>query len=289
LLDTRIFPAPELAGSYLARPGDILDPHQDEFTEFDGHCTFVSSCILEQAPAAEIHVRRVLDSDGDGSAWDAAIAIAEMAEAEVDVVNLSFGEIRTDDDSVPMVLDAAVRRLGPDTVIVAAAGNNGTDGSLPANLVPEGVRPNSASYPAALPDVVAVGALGRDGKLAPFTPHPAPWIRLLAPGTDLTGAYLRGMVTIEHKDRDGRVLSSRQERFPGRAVWEGCSFAAGVVSGTIAAGTIPGQRTARHVLEDLLHPNPARRDTPVRPNDPADPDAWSRSADRSDQSTGVSR
>ena len=122
----------------------------------------------------------------------------------------------------------------------------------PAHLVPEGVRPNSASYPAALPDVVAVGALGPDGGLATFTPHPAPWIRLLAPGTGLTGAYLRGMVTIEHKDRDGRVLDSRQVRFRGQAVWQGCSFAAGVVSGAIAAGTIPGHRPARQVLEELL-------------------------------------
>jgi len=288
VLDTRIFPAPELAGSYVARPGDILDPKQEDFTAFDGHCTFVSSCILQRAPSAEIHVRPVLDSAGGGSAWNAAVALAEMAETGVDVVNLSFGEIRTDDNSVPMVMEAAVRRFGPDTVIVAAAGNNGAVGGLPAHLVPEGVRPNSASYPAGLADVVAVGALGRDGELATFTPYPAPWIRLLAPGTGLAGTYLDGNVTIEHKDRDGRVMDSRQVRFGGQAVWEGCSFAAGVVSGAIAAGIIPGHRPARQVLEELLQLDPARRDIGIRPNDPADPNAWGEPAARGDRSKAPS-
>ena len=89
------------ADRQLRRPrrGDLLDPGQGPFTIFDGHCAFVGSCILQQAPAAELHVRPVLDSDGDGSAWDAAVAMAEIAQTGVDVVNLSFGEVLTDDNS----------------------------------------------------------------------------------------------------------------------------------------------------------------------------------------------
>jgi subtilisin family serine protease len=136
---------------------------------------------------------------------------------------------------------------------------------MPAELVPPGLKPNSVSYPAALPDVVGVGALDQNGDHAAFTPHPAPWIRLLAPGVGLNGAYVRGKVTIEHKDRSGNVLDSRQVYFPGRAIWEGCSFAAAVVSGAIAAGTVPGRRSARQALDELLHPNPASRDRGIRP------------------------
>lgn len=64
---------------YIAGPGDLRDPGQGSFTGFDGHCALVDPCILQQAPAAEIHVRPDLDSQGDGSAWDAAIATARAA------------------------------------------------------------------------------------------------------------------------------------------------------------------------------------------------------------------
>jgi membrane-anchored mycosin MYCP len=164
-----------------------------------------------------------------------------------------------------MVLRTAVKRFGPETVVVAAAGNNGAVDTLPAELVPPGLRPNSVSYPAALPDVVGVGALDANGQHAAFTPHPAPWIRLLAPGVGLSGAYVRGTVTIEHRDRNGQVLDSRRVYFPGRAVWEGCSFAAAIVSGAIAAGTVPGRRSARQALDELLDQDPAAGDRRIRP------------------------
>jgi subtilisin family serine protease len=188
------------------------------------------------------------------------------------VVNLSFGEYRTDDDSAPMVLRTAVKMLDPGTVVVAAAGNNGDVGNLPARFVPRGLKPNSVSYPAALPEVIGVGALDRNGDLAAFTPHPAPWIRLLAPGVGLTGAYVHGTVLIEHKDKDGKVLDAKPVQFPGWATWAGCSFAAAVVSGAIAAGTVPGHRSAREALAELLHPDPAGgglgQDRGIQPADP---------------------
>jgi membrane-anchored mycosin MYCP len=266
LLDTRLFPDPRLAGHYIARAEDLLDPAQELFTMFDGHCAFVGSTILGQAPAAELHVRPVLDSANDGSAWDAAVAMAEIAQTGVEVVNLSFGEIHTDDNSAPMVLEHAVRRFGPETVVVAAAGNNGDIRHLPADLVLDGLEAGTASYPAALEDVIGVGALDRNGSRAAFTPHPAPWIALLAPGVGLTGAYVRGMVTIEHMDTRGRVLDSKPVFFPGTATWQGCSFAAAVVSGAIAAGTVPGHRSSRDALSELLQGGPAGRRDGIRPS-----------------------
>lgn len=228
------------------------------FTMFDGHCAFVASCILQRAPAAELHVRHVLNSQGIGWAWDVAVAIAEMAQSGLDVVNLSLGEFLTDDDSAPMVLETAVKKFSQDTVVVAAAGNNGDSKELTRELVHEGVKPNSASYPAALPDVVGVGALDRDGKRAAFTPAPAPWIALLAPGVGLTGAYVDGDVTIQHKNKHGQVTSSESVHFDGTATWEGCSFAAGIVSGELAARTVPGRRSARQALAELLRAEPGK-------------------------------
>ena len=258
LLDTRIFPNKSLTGHYIAGPNDVLDPNKRRFTMFDGHCAFVASCILQRAPAAELQVRHVLNSQGIGWAWDVAVAIAEMAQSGLDVVNLSLGEFLTDDDSAPMVLETAVKRFSQDTVVVAAAGNNGDAKELTRELVHEGVKPNSASYPAALPDVVGVGALDQDGKRAAFTPAPAPWIALLAPGVGLTGAYVDGDVTIQHKNKHGQVTSSKKVHFDGTATWEGCSFAAGIVSGELAARTVPGRRAARQALAELLRPEPGK-------------------------------
>jgi Subtilase family len=244
LVDTKLFPHESLTGHYVGRAADILSPAQPVFTEFDGHCTFVASCILQQAPAATLYLRHVLDHRGDGTVWEAAAGIAELISLDLDVVNLSFGEYMTDDDSAPMVLDAAIRRFGRDTVVVAAAGNNGdVNGSRPSD-VPAGVTPSTTSYPAALPEVVGVGAIDADNKRAPFTPDPAPWISLLARGTDLNAAYLRGEVRPAHQ--------SKTVRFDGIANWAGCSFAAGVVTGVIAARTEPGRRSARQALDELM-------------------------------------
>jgi membrane-anchored mycosin MYCP len=266
LLDTRLFPVNSLNGHYIATPDDLVDLDGRQFTMFDGHCAFVASCILGRAPAAELLVHHVLDSKGEGSTWEAAKAVAEAAGAGLDVVNLSLGEFLTDDNSAPMVLETAVKRLGPETVVVAAAGNNGDVTELTPDMVHEGVRPNSASYPAALPDVVGVGALGQDGKRAAFTPDPAPWITLLAPGVGLTGAYVQGEVLIQHRNKDGDVIDSKPVSFGGTAIWEGCSFAAGIVSGEIAARTVPGHRSAREALDELLHPDPGKRGCGILPN-----------------------
>jgi membrane-anchored mycosin MYCP len=256
VLDTQLFPAKGLTGHYIARPGDLLNPGQGKFTVFDGHCAFVSSCILRQAPAAELHLHHVLDSTGDGSAWDAAEAMAQMAAKGLDVVNLSFGEFLSEDNTAPMVLTAAVKRFSPQTVVVAAAANNGDASELTPEQKRNGIRPNSASYPAALPDVVGVGSLDENGEPAAFTPSPAPWISLLAPGVGLIGAYVQGDVILESRDKDGQLVGEKSVSFDGRAEWEGNSFAAAVVTGEIAARTLPGRRSARQVLEDLLRHEP---------------------------------
>jgi subtilase family protein len=242
LADTRLYPDPRLAGHYLGRDSDLLPAGQAEFTEFDGHAAFVASCILQQAPGAELRLRPVLDENGDGSAWDVAVGLAELVTLNPDVVNLSLGEYMTDDDTAPMVLDAAVRRFSRDTVLVAAAGNNGS----PSGQLPPGVTTRTASYPAALPDVIGVGALGPDGERAGFTPPDVPWISMLARGADVVGAYVTGKVAVGPEGGPDRIVE-----FSGTANWAGCSFAAGVVSGVVAARTVPGHRSAREALADL--------------------------------------
>jgi membrane-anchored mycosin MYCP len=249
VLDTPLFPAKALAGRYIARSGDLIATEQGQYTMFDGHCAFVCSCVLQRAPAAELHVRRVLDSDGNGSSWEAAKAMAEMADQGLDVVNLSFGDYLTDDNTAPMVFRTAVALFGPRAVVVAAAANNGNPDELTAEQKNAGITANTASYPAAIAGVVGVGALDQNGKRAPFTPS-APFIQLLAPGVGLTGVYVQGKVALKSTGQDGDPGEPTQ--FDGVAVWEGNSFAAAIVTGEIAARTLPGRRSAREALEELL-------------------------------------
>jgi subtilisin family serine protease len=94
-------------------------------------------------------------------------------------------------------------------VVVAAAGNHGTA---------RRGRMAAPSYPAALDNVIAVGA--RNGtRAADFSPT-APWVDAMAPGVDV--------VSTCDPNRDASALFG---------TWSGTSFAAAVVSGAIAAKT----------------------------------------------------
>ena len=98
-----------------------------------------------------------------GSGWDTSILAVKVADASdritnaavadgidwavahgADVINLSLGSSTND---VP-VRDAVARAVAADVVVVAAAGNNGA---------------SSKFYPAALPNVLAVGATSNNG------------------------------------------------------------------------------------------------------------------------------
>ena len=85
------------------------------------------------------------------------------------VINLSIG-VLDDEEMARAVQEAAAA----DVVLVAATGNDGE----------EGIK---GDYPAAYPDVLAVGATDRAGRAASFS-HRGPQLDLVAPGVDITVA-----------------------------------------------------------------------------------------------------
>jgi len=253
VLDTGLYPQPWLAGGWVARHSDLL-ADGDRALYSDGHATFVTGLILGRAPGATVEVRRVLNSTGvaetNGSAdsWSVAEAIVRFARSGLHILNLSFS-CYTEDGQPPIVLSAAMDRLPPDLVVVAAAGNHGEivdpvpdPESQGKGVTGQGVKP---SWPAALDDVLAVGGLAADQEQsASFSPD-APWVDVLAPSEDLTSTYIPSA----KKDENTR----KAEDFPGGwAQWRGTSFAAALVSGTIAASTDPGRVSARAAMIDLL-------------------------------------
>jgi membrane-anchored mycosin MYCP len=209
-----------------------------------GHGTFVASLVLAQAPRAELIVDGVLDpATGHASTWKIAQSILALAE-RVQVLNLSFG-CYTADGQPPLVLGRAIERMRPGVLVVAAAGNHGRRTGWD-----NGLTKTSATWPAALPTVVAVGARSESDDLADFTPV-GPWITCTAPGENVHGAYLHGPVAVH--DAEGKLFP---QPFDGSAVWSGTSFAAATVSGAIAARMSAGSGlTARQALAELLADN----------------------------------
>ena len=207
-----------LAGRVNAGPGDgeVPDANGDNVLDIDaGHGTFVCGLILEVAPGASVIMRRAETDGGVTDEWTVARAIRSLAG--VDVLNLSLGAY-TEGDAPPLALATALQQVwatNPQTVVVAGAGNDGWD------------RP---FYPAALKQVVAVGATDSAMNPAPFS-NRGWWVDACAVGVNVDSSFF------EWGD------------FKGWAAWSGTSFAAARVTGAVAAAT-GSPSAAAHALMD---------------------------------------
>jgi hypothetical protein len=231
ILDTGLYQHPDLAGGYLANRSDLVEP-KDPYKHLAGHAAFVAGLVRRAAPRVELDVKQVLDNDrATGTVWDLARRMVEFRDSGVRILNLSLGCYTADGDP-PFVLARAVRLLAPDMVIVAAAGNHGDPRENADRGLPAGSE-QRPFWPAAFEDVLAVGALtGGDGawREVEFSPH-LPWVTMLAEGDGVVSTYLEGEVEIPTRGT---------EQFGGWARWAGTSFAAGVISGELAALAEPG-------------------------------------------------
>jgi len=186
-----------------------------------GHGTFVAGVILQKAPNARLWIDRVLDDIGICDELELLHGLGRIRRREetsgvpVDVVNISLGGYAHADHPSSLVADA-LRRFGSHTVVVTAAGNNGSD------------RP---FWPAALKDCVAVGTK------APFSDR-GWWVDAHAPGVDVLGPF-------PQRRPDGEIEL-------GYARWSGTSFAAPHVAGAIARLANDKEITAREAAEVLL-------------------------------------
>jgi membrane-anchored mycosin MYCP len=249
VLDTKLFPQSWLAGGWSAQFSDTdYDPGDALYAQ--GHATFVTGLVLTQAPGATAQVRAVLGPDGRADSWQVAKEIVELGRSGIHVLNLSF-LCYSEDNQPPLVLSAAVDRIDPDVVIVAAAGNHGALPDSEGNPRTDD-QTRKPAWPAALDDVVAVGAADEHGDRADFSPD-APWVDLLAPGVLVLSTYL---------PRAKPSRSAGIVEFGGFARWSGTSFAAALVSGAIAAGTDPGRVSSRDALQNILTSEQVKRSRP---------------------------
>jgi subtilisin family serine protease len=152
-------------------------PVHADFGKYDpnGHGTHVAGIISSNgigiksvAPQSMIMPVRVLSDKGTGDMSDVACGVIYAANNGAHVINMSLG---SDEDS-PALRAAVAYAITKDVVVVAASGNDGTTG------VP--------LYPAALPDVIAVGAISNNSgqPIASFS-NRGDYVDVVAPGVGI--------------------------------------------------------------------------------------------------------
>src|SRR6185295_15921332 len=172
--------APNYAGGYNFVSGDS-NPMDDH-----GHGTHVSGTIAAAldnltgdpaasegvvgvAPNARILAYKVCSADGTCSDFAIEEALARAVTDGAKVINMSLGS----PDFSQSLDDAVQNAWNAGLVIVAAAGNNGT---------------TEAFYPAALDNVISVGAFDEDHSRAAFSNYGSS-VDISAPGNVIMSTY----------------------------------------------------------------------------------------------------
>jgi subtilisin family serine protease len=178
---------PDLVGKILAARSFVGGTAGDQA----GHGTFVAGEIAASlnnnegiagiAFPAQLIVAKVVRPDRSISLEAEAEAIRWAADQGARVINLSLGGVRDPrnpdrDTFSPLEAAAVDYAASKGAVLVAAVGN--------ADQAPETPWP-FASYPAALPHVIGVSALARDGSVPLFSDRDPIYNDIAAPGEDI--------------------------------------------------------------------------------------------------------
>ena len=151
-----------------------------DFEDREGHGTHVAGTILGDgrrggvvgvAPEARLLAGKVCAQNGCSSVSIAA-GLDWAIEEGVDVVNMSLSG-----DTLTGIEAAALKRAEAAGVVIAAASGNDGVGYV--------------GYPAAVPSVIAVGAIGPDVKIASFSQW-GPELAVVGPGVDVVSSVPRG-------------------------------------------------------------------------------------------------
>ena len=168
-------------------------------TDTNGHGTFVAGEIAAALNntlgiagvgfPAQLLVAKIVRSDGTISPDAEAKAIRWAVEHGARVINMSFGGVRvpgdTASDTFSPLEAAAVRyAVNKGVLVVAAVGNSDNAPTEPWGY---------AGYPAALPHVLGVSAIGRDGSVPIFSNRDRRYNDIAAPGEDIFSTLPRAL------------------------------------------------------------------------------------------------
>lgn len=212
-----------------------------------GHGTFVAGLVAASlgngegiagmAFPAQLLVAKVVRSDGVVPLEAEAKAIRWAVDSKAQVINLSLGGVRDPFDLArdafsPLEADAVAYAIRKGVIVVAAVGNGEQAPEQPWRF---------ASYPAALPHVVGVSAVARDGSVPTFSNRDPQYNDIAAPGDELFSALPRTLTALRPTcEAQGYSDCGPPEyRRP-----QGTSFAAAIVSAAavLVRGSWPAAR-----------------------------------------------
>ena len=226
---------PDFAGGKIADAKSFVggSARVDE----EGHGTFVAGLIAANvnntvgiagaASSAELLVAKVVDGNDLIDVEAEVKAIKWAVERDARVINMSLGGFRDPRDPdrdafSPLEAQAIGWAHGQGVVVVAAVGNNTDNPPRPWPY---------ASYPAALPHVLGVSALARDGSVPVFSHRDKIYNDIAAPGVGILSTFPRAL-TAETKECPEQGYSScAPDDF---RKGQGTSFAAPQVSAAAA-------------------------------------------------------
>jgi type VII secretion-associated serine protease mycosin len=170
---------PDLASRIDVANGYDFVGHSPVANDDNGHGTHVAGIVAATAnngvgvagtaPDCRILPVKVLDASGRGSTLDVADGIRWAVAKGAEVINLSLASTAPDS----YTRSAVAYALASNVVVVAAAGNDGSSAG--------------ASYPAAYPGVVGVGASNASDFRASFSNYGS-GLDVTAPGVDIMSA-----------------------------------------------------------------------------------------------------
>ncbi|MFT4218395.1 MAG: S8 family serine peptidase [Micropruina sp.] len=218
LLPPRNAAAPVRIGLIDVKQPDSLTGFKSSTAVRAGHSVFTQDLIKRTAPAAEVELRGVLAVDDEGSTtWGIATAMVDLAVSwKADIIVMPLGGF-TADGQAPLLYSRAMARVREHSMVIAAGGNH-----VVREGWASGVTDTSPVWPAALPEVIAVGGAGLplalNGQL--------PWVDVMTSTSSFTAAFLEGTL---------RQPDGSDEKFSGYATGTGTSFCAAYAAGAVAA------------------------------------------------------
>jgi subtilisin family serine protease len=189
---------PELVGRVLDKQSFVGgSPSVDEL----GHGTFVAGLIAAGvdngigiaglAPSAQLLVAKVVTQSRTIPIAAEAKAIRWAVDRGARVINMSLGGLRdpldpSRDTFSKLEADAIAYAVRNDVVVVAAVGNDDQAPRSPWNF---------ASYPAALPHVLGVSAVGVAGSVPKFSNRDRIYNDIAAPGERILSTFPRPLTS----------------------------------------------------------------------------------------------
>jgi subtilisin family serine protease len=137
------------------------------------------------APDSKLLIGKVLGDDGSGRGSWISTGIRWAKSRGAHIISMSLGSPQED----PAITMACREAVNAGIVVVCAAGNDG--------------RPNSVNWPAALPEVIAVGAVDKNGRVASFSSR-GEQVDIAGPGVNMLSCWPGGT----HKRLSGTSMAT---------------------------------------------------------------------------------